>query len=163
MNLFSMAQQGHIMFQKALHGTPAQFCCTKLLFSCAADAAQTFQTIQPMQWCLNIKCVCSHHGNIYHYMLHSSKCTYSISHVATWLIKKSRHDLWCDSCIITRPIRQFYYSCKDRQLSQKKWCPIVGYQVYNPAAFVKENTFSTQQKKLFSLEKFNINKSHSSQ
>ena len=45
----------------------------------------------------------------------------------------------------------------------KKKCLIIGYQVYNPAAFVKENTFSTEQEKLFCLEKFNINKNHSSQ
>jgi hypothetical protein len=40
---------------------------------------------------------------------------------------------------------------------------IVGYQVYNPAAFAKENTISTKlEKKLRCLEKFNIDKNNSS-
>jgi hypothetical protein len=38
----------------------------------------------------------------------------------------------------------------------KIWCPTLGYHVYNPAAFVKENTFSTQQGQ-------NINNNHSRQ
>ena len=51
------------------------------------------------------------------------------------------------------PYGSLYHSCKDRQLLQKKWCLIVGYQVYNLAAFVKENTFSTQKEKNYSVLK----------
>lgn len=119
MNLFSTVQQGHPMFQKALHGTTVQFCDKELLFSCAADDAQLSKQdgqcsdVQPKNVCAVL-------------MVTFTTTCYIFPNVHTpfhmWPRGLSKQVDMINGMIQVYsqdPYGSLYYSCKNRQLSQK--------------------------------------------